>query len=152
MKRSTKFAGALAAATMAPIIAVGAAEADTGTVYFSVSGADCAIFQDGSLGCDFARPVQLSYYLGDIYLPLPVTVNEIVIDQPWLPAHPTYNPVLRHTMAGGNPGIATVKTGSGQWGPIIEHAGSSCQVGYLGSFTCQAMGQGFASYGATIVA
>ncbi|BDT92958.1 hypothetical protein [Nocardia sputorum] len=152
MKRSTKFAGAVAAVAVAPILAAGSAQADPGTVYFSVGSMNCAIFADGSLGCDFAAPLRLSYYVGDTYVPVPVPVNEIAIDQPWLPAHPTFDPATPYTLPGGNPSIYDVRTGSGQWGPIVEHAGASCQVGFHGSFTCQALGRGFTSYGGTVVA
>ncbi|NKY29663.1 hypothetical protein [Nocardia gamkensis] len=152
MKRSTKFAGALAAVAAAPILAAGNAQADAGTVYFSVGSTNCAIFANGSLGCDLASPMYMSYYIGDTYVPVPVPVNEIAIDQPWLPAHPTFDPGTPYTLPGGNPRIDDVKTGSGPWGPIIEHAGASCQVGFHGSFTCQALGRGFSTYGSTIVA
>ncbi|WP_028478117.1 hypothetical protein [Nocardia sp. CNY236] len=152
MKRSTKFAGALAAAAAAPVVAIGTAEAATDTVFFSVGSTHCAIFGNGAVGCNFASPVQLSYYVGNVYVPMPMAVSEMVIDQPWLPAHPTFDPVRRYTLAGGNPSIYHVQTGSSQWGPIIEHAGASCQIGYRGSFSCGTMGQGFASYGGIIVA
>ncbi|MGK8487849.1 hypothetical protein [Nocardia asiatica] len=152
MQRSTKFAGALAAVAVAPIIAAGNAQADPGTVYFSVGGTNCAIFGNGSVGCDFASPLHLSYYVGDTYVPVPVKVSEIVIDQPWLPAHPTFDPATPYTLPGGNPSIYDVRTGSGQWGPTIAHAGATCQVGFHGSFGCQALGRGFTTYGGTIVA
>ncbi|MGK8502835.1 hypothetical protein [Nocardia asiatica] len=152
MQRSTKFAGALAAVAVAPIIAAGNAQAEPGTVYFSAGGTNCAIFGNGSVGCDFASPLHLSYYVGDTYVPVPVKVSEIVIDQPWLPAHPTFDPATPYTLPGGNPSIYDVRTGSGQWGPIIAHAGATCQVGFHGSFGCQALGRGFTTYGGAIVA
>ncbi|WP_039794530.1 hypothetical protein [Nocardia araoensis] len=152
MKRSTKFAGALAAVAAATLVAAGNAQADPGTVYFSAGSTNCAIFANGSVGCDFGYPQHMSYHVGGTYIPVPVTVNEIVIDQGWLPAHPTFDPATPYTLPGGNPSIDAVKTGSGQWGPIIEHAGASCQVGFHGSFSCQALGRGFSSYGGTVTA
>ncbi|WP_067480072.1 hypothetical protein [Nocardia amamiensis] len=152
MKRSTKFAGALAAAAAAPLVVAGNAQADAGTVYFAAGSTNCAIFGDGSVGCDFGYPLFLSYHVGNSYIPVPVKVSEMVIDQPWLPAHPTFDPGTPYTLPGGNPSIYDVKTGSGQWGPIIEHAGSTCAVGFHGSFTCQAKGRGFSSFGGNVVA
>ncbi|WP_327111737.1 hypothetical protein OHB12_26630 [Nocardia sp. NBC_01730] len=152
MKRSTKLAGVLAAAAVAPSILAGNAGADEGAVYFSAGSANCAIFGDGSVGCDLGSPLRLNYTVGTTYLPLSIPISEIVIDQPWLPAHPTFAGGTSYTLAAGNPSIYDLKTGQDMWGPVIEHAGSSCRIGFHGSFTCNAKGRGFSAYGGIISA
>lgn len=74
----------------------------------------------------------------------------LVIDQSWLPAHPT--PAPRTPRRGGNPQLNDMKTGDGTWGPYIEHAGARYETGFHGSFGCQAKGRGFAIYSETISA
>jgi hypothetical protein len=131
-----------------PILLTATAQADPGTVYFSaVGGSSCAIAGDGTVGCDFRYPMPLQYTV----LPIPFTVNEIVIDQPWLPAHPTFDPG-RYTLPGGNPTFDTVKTGDGRWGPFIEYAGARCEVGFHGIFGCSSKGRAFGYYGGTLSA
>lgn len=140
--------GVVAAAAMAPILLAATAQADPATVYFSAGGMNCAIAGDGSLGCDFGSPMRLQYS----FLPFSFPVNEIVIDQPALPAHPTFDAGTPYTLPGGNPGLDSVATGAGQWGPYIEHAGARCEVGFHGSFTCTSKGHAFSSFGGSISA
>ncbi|MGW4720572.1 hypothetical protein ACWEO7_37350, partial [Nocardia sp. NPDC004260] len=86
MKRIVgRVVGVVAAAVMAPVLLAATAQADPATVYFSAGGMNCAIAGDGSVGCDFGSPMRLQYS----FLPFSFPVNEIVIDQPALPAHPT---------------------------------------------------------------
>lgn len=149
MKRIVRrVAGVLAAAAMAPILSTATAQADPGTVYFSVGSFSCAIAGDATVGCDFGYPMRLQY----TFLPIPFTVNEIVINQSWLPAHPTFDSGTSYTLPGGSPTLDTVKTGDGQWGPFIEYAGARCEVGFHGSFGCHSKGRAFTSYSGTISA
>ncbi|MEU7632690.1 hypothetical protein AB0C34_22300 [Nocardia sp. NPDC049220] len=140
--------GVVATAALAPILLSATAQADPGPVYFSVGSINCAIAADGTVGCDFGYPTRLQYS----FLPFPFSVNDIVIDQPWLPAHPTFGSGAAFTLPDGNPSLDSVKTGSGQWGPFIEYAGSRCAAGFHGSFGCQSKGRAFTAYSGTISA
>ena len=149
MKRTwTKIAAVAAAAGLAPLLGTAAAQADPGPVHFSTGSFQCAIYDDGTVGCDTDGTMQLNYQ----NVPGLIPVNEVVIDQSWLPAHPTFDPATPYTLPGGNPALSEVKTGDGQWGPYIEHAGSRCEVGFHGSFTCHAKGQAFSMYSRVITA
>ncbi|ONM48691.1 hypothetical protein [Nocardia donostiensis] len=147
-KALVKAATVLAAAALMPILSTAAAQADPGTVYFRAGSTNCAISGNGTVGCDFHQPTRVDYS----FLPFLIPVSDLVIDQPWLPAHPTFGSGAAHTLPGGNPDISSVKTADGTWGPIVEHAGARCEVGFHGSFTCQAKGRGFTSIGGTISA
>ncbi|MEV6389020.1 hypothetical protein [Nocardia xishanensis] len=81
-----------------------------------------------------------------------MTVNEIVIDQPWLPTHLMFDAGATYTPPGGNPSLNDVKTGNGQWDAYIEYAGARCESGFHGSFTCQTKGRSFMSWSGTISA
>jgi len=85
-------------------------------------------------------------------LPFAIPVHEIVMDIPWLPAHPTFDPGTPYTLPGGNPPIDQVKTGDGQWGPFVEHAGVHCYVGFHGSVGCTAGGRGWSMWSGRISA
>ncbi|MEU1956224.1 hypothetical protein ACWDO0_19150 [Nocardia rhamnosiphila] len=149
MKRMmTRAAGVLAAAGLAPLLLTATAHAEADTVHFTAGTFSCAIYGDGTVGCDIAQPARLQYR----FLPIPLQTNEIVIDQSWLPAHPTFDGGTPYTLPGGNPQISDVKTGVGTWGPYVEHAGARCDVGFHGSFGCQSKGQGFTVYSGTISA
>ncbi|MEV0294891.1 hypothetical protein [Nocardia sp. NPDC050710] len=149
MKRIGKrVAGVLGALGMASMLVTGTAQADDGPVYFNAGGFHCAIFADGTVGCDTTSPTRLQYS----FLPFLLTVNEMVIDQPWLPAHPTFDSGTRYTLPGGNPWINNVKTGDGAWGPYIEFAGARCESGFHGSFGCKSKGRGWTAYSGTISA
>ncbi|MGW0248337.1 hypothetical protein ACWDYH_17065 [Nocardia goodfellowii] len=148
MKRTIQsLAGAVAVAGLAPAVLAATAHAED-TVYFSVGSRNCAIAPDGTVGCDFgADRARLQYS----FLPVPIPVRDIAIDQPWLPAHPTFTPGSR-TLPGGNPSIYDVKTGDGAWGPYIEFAGARCEVGFHGSFGCKSKGRSWNEYGGTVSA
>ncbi|WP_228805472.1 hypothetical protein [Nocardia higoensis] len=149
MKRNIRrAAGIVGAACAIPVLFAGAAEAQPGTKHFSVGSVQCAIFGDGTVGCDLPSPTPLTYG----QLPFGFPVSEIVIDVPWLPAHPTFDPGTPYTLPGGNPPLSEVKTGDGQWGPTIEHAGASCAVGFHGSFGCAAKGRGWSMWSGRLTA
>ncbi|WP_431949967.1 hypothetical protein [Nocardia lijiangensis] len=149
MKRIVRrIAGVAAAAVLAPGVLAATAQADPGPLYFSVGSTNCAIDDNGTVGCDLGSPTRLQYS----FLPFLLTVNEIVIDQQWLPAHPMFEAGTPYTLPGGNPSINDVKTGDGQWGPFIEYAGARCSVGFHGSFGCQSKGRSFTSWSGTISA
>ncbi|MGK8521664.1 hypothetical protein ACRS6B_08980 [Nocardia asteroides] len=149
MKRVARnIAGVLAAAGIAPALLAGTAQADPATVYFSNGIMQCSITGDGTVGCDLASPMRLQYS----FLPFSFPVPDIVIDQPSLPAHPTFAAGRPRTLPGGNPHIYEVRTADGQWGPIIEHAGAKCESGFHGSFTCTTKGRSFTSFSGNISA
>ncbi|MEV0031080.1 hypothetical protein [Nocardia sp. NPDC050793] len=143
-----KIAGLAAAVAVAPVMLAATAQAESGPVFFSAGSTNCAIYDNGTVGCDLGSPTRLQYSS----LPFLLTVNEIVIDQPWLPAHPTFDPGTPYTLPGGNPPLSEVKTGDGQWGSYIEYAGARCSVGFHGSFGCQSKGRSFTSWSGTISA
>ncbi|MGV9817943.1 hypothetical protein [Nocardia xishanensis] len=143
-----KIAGVAAAAAVAPVVLAATAHAESGPVFFSAGGMNCAIYDNGTVGCDLGSPTRLQYS----FLPFLLTVNDIVIDQPFLPAHPTFDPGTPYTLPGGNPPLRDVKTGDGQWGSYIEYAGARCESGFHGSFSCQSKGRSFTSWSGTISA
>ncbi|MFD0364121.1 hypothetical protein ACFQZZ_21970 [Nocardia sp. GCM10030253] len=150
MKRIIKkFVGVFAAAAAAPVLLAGTAQADDGnTVYFSNGILQCAITGDGTVGCDLANSMQIQYS----FLPFLFPVRNIVIDQPQLPAHPTFTGGTPRTLPGGNPTLYDARTGDGRWGPFIEHAGARCESGFHGSFSCQTKGRSFSIYSGIISA
>ncbi|MDR7170106.1 hypothetical protein J2W56_003857 [Nocardia kruczakiae] len=139
------------AGAAAPLAFGGVAGADTpGPVYFSAGTVNCSIADDGSVGCDLATPTWMSIQLGtNVSVPVPFPVREVVIDVPWAPAHPGFDAGTPHTLPGGNPDISTYgqSAGSGPTaGPAVSHAGSTCAVGFHGSFSCDAKGHHFFYY------
>ncbi|WP_194816958.1 hypothetical protein [Nocardia sp. XZ_19_385] len=147
MKRTITALAGVAAVALAPVVLTAPAHA-ADTVYFSVGSRNCAIAPDGTVGCDFgADPARLQY----TFFPVLIPVNDIVIDQPWLPAHPTFSPGSR-TLPGGNPSIYDVKTGDGAWGPYVEFAGARCEVGFHGSFGCKSKGRSWNEYSGIVSA
>ncbi|MFQ6398168.1 hypothetical protein ACLMAJ_32600 [Nocardia sp. KC 131] len=150
MKRTIrKFAGVFAAAAVAPVLLAGTAQADDGgAVYFSNGIMQCSITGDGAVGCDLTDSMKIQYS----FLPALLPVRNIVIDQSWLPAHPSFAGGTPHTLPGGNPPLSEVKTGQGTWGAFIEHAGARCESGFHGSFSCQSKGRGFSTYSGIITA
>ncbi|WP_054813278.1 hypothetical protein [Nocardia arizonensis] len=145
VKRTAAAAGLLAAASA---LVTGTAQADDGPVYFSAGNFQCAIATDGSMGCDIVSPTTLRYGT----FPITLTVRDIVIDQSWLPARPSFTTIDHYTRPGGNPPLDQVRTGDGQWGPYVEFAGARCEYGFHGSFTCTAKGRSFSAYGGVITA
>ncbi|MEV6139518.1 hypothetical protein AB0L63_26385 [Nocardia sp. NPDC051990] len=140
--------GMLAVAGLAPVLFGATAQADDGgKVYFSSGSMNCSIAGDGAVGCDFTNQVQVQYK----FLPFLFPARDIVIDQAWLPAHPTFG-VGAHTLPGGNPDLVNVKTGAGTWGAFIEHAGARCESGFHGSFSCTSKGRTWSIYGGIISA
>ncbi|WP_040795273.1 hypothetical protein [Nocardia higoensis] len=149
MKRNTtRVAGILGVACAVPVLFAASASAEPATKHFSVGSVQCAIFGNGTVGCDLPSPTPLTYG----QLPFSFPVSEIVIDLPWLPAHPTFTPGAAYTLPGGNPPLSEVRTSDGQWGPIIEYAGVNCAVGFHGSFGCTAGGRGFTMWSGRITA
>ncbi|MDG3014744.1 hypothetical protein [Speluncibacter jeojiensis] len=148
-----KAAAAVAVAAAVPVLFAGAAHADTpGTVYFSDGIFNCSIDDAGVVGCDLTSPsnyMSINLGSGSSDLTVPFPVDEVVIDVPWAPAHPAFDIGTPHTLPGGNPDISTVGHPSGT-GPTagvqVSHAGSSCQTGFHGSFSCDAMGHSFTYY------
>lgn len=149
MKRNmTRAAGIAGVACAIPVLFAGTAQAGPGTKHFSVGSTQCAIFGNGTVGCDLSSPTPLMYG----QLPFPLPVSEIVIDTRWLPAHPTFAPGTAYTLPGGNPPLDQVKTGDGPWGPIIEHAGAECSVGFHGTFSCTAHDRSWSTWSGRITA
>lgn len=146
---AAKVAGVLATTAAIPALCVATAHADTpGTVYFAASGMNCSIADDGTVGCDSptARPMQIT--IAGIDLPVPFSVNQVVIDVPWAPAHPAFGGTP-HTLPGGNPPISTIghPVGSGATGGSgVDHGGASCATGFHGSFSCTSKGHSFSYY------
>ncbi|WP_227998902.1 hypothetical protein [Nocardia australiensis] len=144
-----KFAGVLAAVGVVPVLMAGTAHADDGdTVHFSNGLMQCSIDGGGNIGCDLTDSMKISY----TFMPFLFPVRDIAIDQQWLPAHPTFSSGMPHMLPGGNPALSDVKTGTGTWGSILEHAGAKCESGFHGSFTCESKGHSFSVYSGIISA
>jgi hypothetical protein len=151
----------VAAAPIAFAVTAPAAQADTSdNVYFSYGpGVNCAITGDGTVGCDVSPSRWPNIPATPFPFPL-LLVDQVVIDQPWLPAHPGYAHGA-FTSPGGNPPMSDVGTfGGGFYGSLeVAHAGASC-VANGGpipgpEFSCSSKGHSFAlsstqAYGDTI--
>ncbi|QIS08744.1 hypothetical protein [Nocardia arthritidis] len=141
----------VAAAPIAFTVATQAADAAPDTVYFSYGPeVNCAITGDGTVGCDVTPSRYPSVPVGNTYLPLPfIPVAQVVIDQPWLPAHPGEAPGA-FTLPGGNPAMSDVKTGEGYASIRVDHAGATCvSTGghYSGpGLSCSSKGHSFSLY------
>ncbi|MFE3188364.1 hypothetical protein ACFXHA_05105 [Nocardia sp. NPDC059240] len=142
-----KAAIVLTVAAAAPVVLSATATADTpGTVYFSSGSWNCSIAADGTTGCDLSGTVPLQLTIAGATLPLLIPTREVVIDVPWLPAHPGFDAGTPHTLPGGNPILDSVATSQDTWGPRITYGGASCASGFHGSFTCSAKGHSFTYY------
>ena len=157
--RSSTRVRRIAAGVAAVALAGGAAVAGTGvadaaprgSVYFSAAGFNCAIAPSGNVGCDLngSVPVQQSLGIGKASIYLPFGVRQILIDSPWLPAHPGLGIGTPFTLPGGNPSIDKVGVPSGSGatsGSKVSYAGSSCSTGFHGSFSCTGPGGHSFSY------
>lgn len=148
MKRiAQRVAAATGALGVASLLVMGTAQAQD-PVFFASGDFQCAIFDNGTVGCDLATPTRLDYD----NMPFWLTVSDVVIDREWMPAHPAFDMGTPYTLPGGNPALSDVKTGDGPWGPYIEFAGARCESGFHGSFTCTSMNRGFSAAGGTIAA
>lgn len=153
MRGSTyRVAALLATAALVTVPLAGTAQAeDPAPLYFRAGTFSCSIASDGTVGCDLGASAWLTMRVGQVDIPLPFQVTQVVIDVPWAPGHPGFAPGA-YTMAGGNPSIDQVATGSDTWGPFVEHAGAKCAVGFHGSFSCTSKGHIFARYGSAMSA
>lgn len=150
----TKAAAIVAAAAATPVLVSGVAQAEpAGPVHFSYGLFNCAIDDAGTVGCDVTNPVSMSIAVntgsGNPSIPVPFSVNQVVIDLPWAPAHPGFTPGTPYTLPGGNPKIDVVghPSGSGATsGSEVTHAGASCASGFHGSFSCTSKGHHFTYY------
>ncbi|MCX4091372.1 hypothetical protein [Nocardia sp. alder85J] len=98
------------------------------TVYFSAGGANCSIHPDGSAGCDIPAGIAKWYNI------LPVT--DLVIDIPFLPAHPEW---VQH----GQPGSLSLPSDANGYDSTISYAGASCYGGGRGAIGCTSKGHSF---------
>ncbi|WP_159851289.1 hypothetical protein [Nocardia sp. CY41] len=142
----------VAAAAVMPAVITVVAHAEDGTLYFSLGNAQCSIASDGTVGCDYRQGVRMTYRVGETYVTLPFPVRAVVIDQPWLPAHPEFTAGDSHSLPGGNPNFSDVATGTGPWGPFVNYGGAHCEVGFRGSFACQSKGHAFSEWSGEISA
>jgi hypothetical protein len=143
---------ALIAVAVSPVVFAATAHADNVPLYFSAAGVNCFIAGDGTLGCDFGSPQRLTYKVGNTDIPMLFNTRTMVIDQLPLLAHPSLDPGLRYSRAGGNPTIDDVKTGQNPWGSFVDYAGAHCEVGFHGSFSCTSKGQNFTLWNGAITA
>ena len=113
-------------------------------VYFRVGNFNCSIAPDDVVGCDLPQPLPMDFpILGEFGLPWLGPVQHVVIDLPWLPAHPTYPPGTPFTLPGGNPDISEVATSQSMYQKTITHGGTTCLAGFMGDLTCTAKGHSF---------
>ncbi|WP_227980432.1 hypothetical protein [Nocardia spumae] len=126
-----------------------AAQADAGTVYFRSGSTNCALHDNGSFTCGFSNPYNppgVTIKVAGVDLPVPFGVDQVSYGQPVLPAHPSFGPASDHTLPAGNPDISTVATRQSTWGPTVEYGGTTCSVGFHGSFTCTSHGHTFTTW------
>ncbi|MEU1993844.1 hypothetical protein ABZ511_05275 [Nocardia gamkensis] len=95
---------------------------DDDTVYFSYASSNCAIHSNGDVGCDIP-------YGTNLY---GITVYDLAIDLPFLPAHPTFGLTGSHGVAGSPPIAGTLTNG-----------GASCTGGGRGALSCSSKGHSF---------
>ncbi|WP_280442998.1 hypothetical protein [Nocardia brasiliensis] len=151
MNITAKLAGIAVAVAAAPLLSTTSAQAVTpDTVYFSYGDeVNCAITADGIVGCDVTPNRVPAVAVGDTWVPLPVPINQVIIDQPELPAHPGVTPKA-FTLPGGNPPMSEVKTGAGYASIEVAHGGATCVATgghYSGpGLSCTAKGHAFSLY------
>ncbi|MFE3262053.1 hypothetical protein ACFXPS_42735 [Nocardia sp. NPDC059091] len=147
MHRSYAVAGILASVAAVPIVHSGQAQAAAAPVYFSFNSGtfQCSIASDGTVGCD-TSPKVMSMKVAGLTVPMPFAVREVVIDVSWAPGHPAFDGGTPHTLPGGNPDIAEVATDHGQWGPVINYMGATCESGFHASISCRSKGHSFWYY------
>ncbi|WP_282783562.1 MULTISPECIES: hypothetical protein [unclassified Nocardia] len=141
--RARTFCGAVVTAAALAVTGTGVANAQPtdhvnptdyligDTVYFTAAGANCSIRANGDVGCDI--PAGIAKWLNVI------PVRDLVIDVPFLPAHPTFG-------AFGPQGRADSRSLPGGpigYGSTISYAGASCHGGGRGGLSCQSKGHSF---------
>lgn len=136
----TKGAALLGALAAAPIMAAGVAQAgpydppvqnpadylDGDTAYFSYNQNNCSISKNGDVGCDMPQGYSYTGFF------VPINVNNVAIDLPFLPAHPTFGLTGPLGKAGSKP-----LAGS------LTYAGAHCQRGLKQELTCESKGHSF---------
>ncbi|MFD4366956.1 hypothetical protein [Rhodococcus sp. NPDC058521] len=149
---SMKAAGVVFGAAAVSALMASPAQADeaAGPIHFSSGNFQCAIDDNGVVGCDVTGGDQMTIDLGgSADFPVPFRVDQVVADVDWAPAHPGFNPGA-YTLEGGNPNISDVGYPVGEGatrGSEVSHAGSRCWTGFHGSFQCEtAAGHGFFHY------
>ncbi len=103
-------------------------------VYFSMGELSCSIKANGDTGCDFPGGQRLSS------APF-LSVPDLVIDVPWLPAHPEFGLTGQHGRAGSRQLGSDAKIG---------YAGATCSTGFHGSWTCTAKGHSFSGWSGNV--
>ncbi|WP_327145342.1 hypothetical protein [Nocardia sp. NBC_01327] len=132
------FAGMAVAAAAISMVGTGTANADAvnpndyligDTVYFNVGYAQCSIKPDGTAGCDIQSGI--AKWLNVI----PVT--DLVIDVPFLPAHPTFGVFGPYGRGDAN-SLPNTEISS-----TITYAGATCYGGGRGAIGCNSKGHSF---------
>ena len=147
VRRSVLALTALASAlALAPSTA---AQADPGVVYFHSGNTDCALHDNGSFTCGLAssvNPPLATLEVAGMKIPVPFSVSKVSYGGQGIPTLPSFAAADEYTLPDGNPDIADVATGRGQWGSIVEHGGTKCESGFHGSFTCTSGAHGFTTW------
>ncbi|NUS42788.1 MAG: hypothetical protein HOQ24_03720 [Mycobacteriaceae bacterium] len=162
MKKSlVRVLGTVGALGLLTAAAGGAQAGPNDPVFFRAGAFQCRIAPDGSLGCDLTSPynpplASISLTKTDtgsttaltrgIDLPVPFPVWQVVIDNPAMPALPGMGGGTPFTLPGGNPDFAAIANERGPWGPRLRAFGSTCEIGFHGSFFCNAKGHGFTAW------
>lgn len=104
------------------------------TVYFSAGYANCSMHPNGDVGCDISPGI--AYLFG-------IPINNVAIDLPFLPAHPTFGltgPLGR----AGNRSIDSGPASDGyDYGGVINYGGATCSAGGRGAVQCSSKGHTF---------
>ncbi|TSD99208.1 hypothetical protein FOS14_12640 [Skermania sp. ID1734] len=112
------------------------------TAYFDLGdGTECAIYPTGNVGCAFPQPIALTI-TGSPVRPM---VTNLVIDVPWLPAHP--EPGFTGRSGSRQLGVPVTDANGntiGWRGAEISYAGASCgNGGERGGWGCSSKGHHF---------
>ncbi|MGH8883300.1 MAG: hypothetical protein ACRD0P_39160, partial [Stackebrandtia sp.] len=114
---------------------------------------DCALRDNGSFTCGFAQPYNppmATLKVAGAEIPVPFGVSQVSYGGQAIPALPSFAAAEEYTLPGGNPDIDEVATGHSTWGPIVEYGGTTCQVGFHGSFSCTSGQHGYTTWSSSL--
>jgi hypothetical protein len=108
------------------------------TVYFSTGNlTNCAIHVNGDVGCDLGQPTPLDGFV------IPISVTDLAINVPFLPAHPEFGLTGPH----GRPGSPQLGIwDNGGWlAASVSYAGATCEApgNGRGALSCTSKGHRF---------
>lgn len=104
------------------------------TVYFNAGYANCSIHPNGDVGCDISPGIATLFG---------VPINNVAIDLPFLPAHPTFGLTGPLGRAGSRPFDPGPSVDGYDYGGVITYGGATCSAGGRGAVQCSSKGHTF---------